>query len=250
MNTIFHLKKALFYSTILLSLIILLEGCKKKSTVEDFGTRIDQCYEDRIDTTLMADGTMFIETPGTARLNSAVDVIDKHGKLLAQGACCSERTIFNFIRYLYDDNERIKGLIHFSGDTEKDYGEKQEIELFRKQVFDDNWNREEYSRYNFEYDNKGHIVRINDPITHDHIQAPANHKIEFKVIPNSLFWSSDLDGGVYLLDINIVPIDPKCKDYIKMNYCFYTPILLEEYKNNIKVKSTALSSYSSHSIQL
>ena len=53
MNTIFHLKKALFYSTILLSLIILLEGCKKKSTVEDFGTRIDQCYEDRIDTTLM-----------------------------------------------------------------------------------------------------------------------------------------------------------------------------------------------------
>ena len=30
MNTIFHLKKALFYSTILLSLIILLEGCKKK----------------------------------------------------------------------------------------------------------------------------------------------------------------------------------------------------------------------------
>ena len=159
-------------------------------------------------------------------------------------------TIFNFIRYLYDDNGRIKGLIHFSGDTEKDYGEKQEIELFRKQVFDDNWNREEYSRYNFEYDNKGHIVRINDPITHDHIQAPANHKIEFKVIPNSLFWSSDLDGGVYLLDINIVPIDPKCKDYIKMNYCFYTPILLEEYKNNIKVKSTALSSYSSHSIQL
>ena len=196
MNTIFHLKKALFYSTILLSLIILLEGCKKKSTVEDFGTRIDQCYEDRIDTTLMADGTMFIETTGTAPLNSAVDVIDKHGKLLAQGACCSERTIFNFIRYLYDDNGRIKGLIHFSGDTEKDYGEKQEIELFRKQVFDDNWNREEYSRYNFEYDNKGHIVRINDPITHDHIQAPANHKIEFKVIPNSLFWSSDLDGGV------------------------------------------------------
>lgn len=103
MNTIFHLKKALFYSTILLSLIILLEGCKKKSTVEDFGTRIDQCYEDRIDTTLMADGTMFIETTGTAPLNSAVDVIDKHGKLLAQGACCSERTIFNFIRYLYDD---------------------------------------------------------------------------------------------------------------------------------------------------
>ena len=49
MNTIFHLKKALFYSTILLSLIILLEGCKKKSTVEDFGTRIDQCYEDRIE---------------------------------------------------------------------------------------------------------------------------------------------------------------------------------------------------------
>ena len=182
MNTIFHLKKALFYSTILLSLIILLEGCKKKSTVEDFGTRIDQCYEDRIDTTLMADGTMFIETTGTAPLNSAVDVIDKHGKLLAQGACCSERTIFNFIRYLYDDNGRIKGLIHFSGDTEKDYGEKQKIELFRKQVFDDNWNREEYSRYNFEYDNKGHIVRINDPITHDHIQAPANHKIEFKVI--------------------------------------------------------------------
>ena len=136
MNTIFHLKKALFYSTILLSLIILLEGCKKKSTVEDFGTRIDQCYEDRIDTTLMADGTMFIETTGTAPLNSAVDVIDKHGKLLAQGACCSERTIFNFIRYLYDDNERIKGLIHFSGDTEKDYGEKQEIELFRKQLFD------------------------------------------------------------------------------------------------------------------
>ena len=90
MNTIFHLKKALFYSTILLSLIILLEGCKKKSTVEDFGTRIDQCYEDRIDTTLMADGTMFIETTGTAPLNSAVDVIDKHGKLLAQGACCSE----------------------------------------------------------------------------------------------------------------------------------------------------------------
>ena len=78
----------------------------------------------------------------------------------------------------------------------------------------------------------------------------GDHKIEFKVIPNSLFWSSDLDGGVYLLDINIVPIDPKCKDYIKMNYCFYTPILLEEYKNNIKVKSTALSSYSSHSIQL
>ena len=73
MNTIFHLKKALFYSTILLSLIILLEGCKKKSTVEDFGTRIDQCYEDRIDTTLMADGTMFIETTGTAPLNSAVD---------------------------------------------------------------------------------------------------------------------------------------------------------------------------------
>ena len=59
MNTIFHLKKALFYSTILLSLIILLEGCKKKSTVEDFGTRIDQCYEDRIDTTLMADGQRF-----------------------------------------------------------------------------------------------------------------------------------------------------------------------------------------------
>lgn len=216
---------------ILLSCVV--TGCKEKASSEDKEEESGY-FSLNVDTVVAKDGIKIIVTTRQFPMNELIEVQNDKDQTLAFCASCSERVSYQGIKYRYDKAGRLIGLAE-CWDLEI---EDVSTDKFRKWVFDENVNSEGYSRLDFVFDGQGNIVRITDPITNNNIQAPANHKIEWKVEQNSAFWISDINGGTLLINLYVVPINKSSKDYVKMNYHFYSLRLIEEYKDNKKVKTT------------
>ena len=201
------------------------------------------------------EGITIWDSMGHGPANSKIVIRDAQGRPIVEAGKASEQSFYEGVKYLYDDDGTVCGFVGMAfscyDDTYIDI--PQGYDLDKDSLMDarysrwpsevmggtgcpiipsheavdlalrDDYSAPYYTRFYFERDQEGHIVRVYDPILHLAVKAPADGYLDYIVCESPWFWGSDiLGGGIDLLFITR-PLDP--------NNSYFSPDTSVFYKN-------------------
>ncbi len=139
---------------------------------------------------------------GDGPMNEEMTVHDKDGRVLALAGCASEWGCMVVVRFLYDEDGSVRGLIRSTADSEDD-DEPDQNEVLRH-VFEKSEDDKEFETFLFQKEN-GLIRKVYSPAAKDSIKAPEWCHIEYAVKESGIFWVNDIQGGEIIPQFCVVP---------------------------------------------
>lgn len=236
--------------TLLGSIVIflaVLSACKKNDN--PYGiirTTVGNPQATYHETYMTKDGYTIIETLGFSPMNTFMTILDPQDRTVVEAGQASEAMYFNFVRYFYDTDNTLTGLLSFpkvgiEGEEDKSMQifcnefEEEEMELNPASLFkislDTKENKPYFSRFNFKYNQMGQMVAVYDPETKQAMQALPGYHIQYEVTQSDNFWESDLDGGKMVVRFKVAPIEKKTDLYTTWTYCGYALQMEEQYSH-------------------
>ena len=163
------------------------------------------------DSVMFSDASYAVRLLKYAPQNMLTRYMDGEGRLMATISAASE-TFAQCLVYGYDDKDRLRYLLRFDelrGPEFRDETTDSAYLNFRLAIDSVDFSNPDTTRHTLTeimYGDGGYVNEIKEMPTGKSIIAPDGYKIEVKVEQCTGFWSSDLDGGRYLLKTDIVPI--------------------------------------------
>ena len=215
----------------------LLTGCNSYSIDVSYNLSLD-ISDDNLplglsiyDSTVFSDGSFAVYKCGFSPCNSAMDMRDASGQLLARYAAASETT-GQYIVYDYNDQGNVERIIEFGCDNDNDGEKSKWMDRINEDVYCMDMpklrNRIEeidgidftsdfYTVYNFCYDEDKYLVSVSS--NHGlEIVADNEYILVAETVPCSNFWISDLHGGHYHLMVKQVPKESGMKSFTERVY--------------------------------
>lgn len=245
-------------STFIGSVLIVLavfSACKKNAN--PYGiirTTVGNPLDTHHETYMTKDDYTILETLGFSPCNTFMTVLDPQDRIVVEAGQASEVMYFNFVRYLYDGDNKLTGLLTFppchpntvhAEEEDKSMQifynefENHEMQLDPGNLFkislDTDQNKPYFSRFHFKYNPTGQIVRVYDPVTEQAMQALPGYHIQYEVTQSDNFWTSDIDGGNMVLRFKILPVDKDTDTYTIWTYYCYTLQMEEQYSDNLLI---------------
>lgn len=201
---------------------ISVEACHEKGKT-DFGANwyLDSgmtVYE-------LNNGCTVRDSIGEGPMNEKMTIMDKDGKVLAEAGCASEWGCMMMVRFLYDEEGSVRGLLRSLAENE-DSDEAYHDEVLH-QLFEKDEDDEAFETFLFQKEN-GLIRKVYSPAANDSIKAPEWCHIEYSVKESGIFWMNDVLGGELIPQFCIVP-DKKGRDYAIDVYNGYQLIVRKGY---------------------
>ena len=189
------------------------------------------------------DSCRIVDSTGNAPCNERVLFYDKKGRLFAYAGMASEVCCFNFVKWLYDEQDSLAGFI-MSGDIAKveerlNDEEDKQVEEHRglcKLVLRGDPDATYFSRYYLQRDEAGKVRMVYDPQTDHRIRAEEGYRIRYEVVESEDFWRSDLVGGGVLLNFYVEPRKRTCEPYRVTKYAGYKLQWEECYEKGLLVE--------------
>jgi len=182
---------------------ISLEACNEKGKT-DFG--VNWYLDSGVKVYELNNGCTVRDSIGDAPMNEKMTVHDKDGRLLAIAGCASEWGCMVVVRYLYDEDGSVRGLLRSTAESEDD-DETNHNEVLRH-VFEKGEDDEVFEAFLFQKEN-GFIRKVFSPATNDSIKAPEWCHIEYAVKESGIFWVNDIQGGEIIPQFCVVPNEEK-----------------------------------------
>lgn len=162
------------------------------------------------DSVQFSDGSYAVGRHQHAPQNALFQFFDAAGRLQATRSYASE-VAEQVLVYGYDHEGRLSHLMSFSG-PEYDYmyfvASDSGYLAFRKQLDSIDFDHPDTTICrvaHISYDVAGRPCRVTEVPTGRTIQAPAGYGLDIRVEPGRLFWMSDLNGGYFYLNVDVVP---------------------------------------------
>ena len=218
------------------SCVMLMCSCTRNSINVVYNFNMDFTSEElpsglsEYDSTVFSDGSVAVYRCGYSPLNSAMDMKDAYGRLLATYSSASE-TSGQYLVYDYDESGVIKRIIEF-GDESDDLHEIQlwmsrhddyyylDVHKLRNRIerLDEiDFSSDFYNVYEFFYDEDGNIESVyeNGCVS---VEADGGCKLVYETVPCPSFWESDINGGHYYINIKQIVGKSGMKNYIERKY--------------------------------
>lgn len=181
-----------------------------------------------------------LDTIGSAPINEKISVYDRQGKLLGWAGTTSESSVYQIVRYIFDDsNQELNGFLLTYVDEEEvqteDYEEKivGVKNLVIKRILDDSDNGTYATWFDFKRKD-GCIVGVFDHTSDTlSIKAGDGNHIEYEVEENDQFWNDDFFGGSIVLLFHIVPNNTNAGNYTINTYCGYELQMKSTFKDGL-----------------
>lgn len=194
------------------------------------------------DSVMFSDASYAVRLLKYAPQNRLTRYMDGEGRLMATISAASE-TFAQCLVYGYDDKDRLRYLLRFDelrGPEFRDETTDSAYLNFRLAIDSVDFSNPDTTRHTLTeimYGNGGYVNEIKEMPTGKSIIAPDGYKIEVKVEQCTGFWSSDLDGGRYLLKTDIVPISNERDSYFIRRFVDFIPTTETHYANGRLFKS-------------
>lgn len=224
--------KTLFVITILLLTLL---SCNRAKVV-DYG--VNWYLDSGLKEYELNNGCTVRDSIGDGPMNEKMTIHDKDGRVLAVAGCASEWGCMVVVRFLYDEDGSVKGLLRSTADSEDD-GVADHNEVLRH-VFEKGEDDEVFETFLFQKEN-GIITKVFSPATKDSIKAPEWCHIEYAVKESGTFWGSDIQGGELIPQFCVVPNKEKGDYTIDV----YNGYLLQVRKGYCKEKIHSLTVFDS-----
>ena len=192
--------KSLYVAAIAL---LALSSCNKDKVV-DYG--VEWNLDSGMTVYELNNGCTVRDSIGDAPLNEKMTIHDKDGRVLAVAGCASEWGCMVVVRYLYDEDGSVKGLLRSVAETEEN-DEANHNEVLRH-VFEKGEDDEVFETFLFQKEN-GLIRKVYSPTAKDSIKAPEWCHIEYAVKESGIFWVNDIQGGEIIPQFCVVPNEEK-----------------------------------------
>lgn len=200
--------------------IFLIAACSQKPQVEISKFYCYSALDDpnyiqewiKYDSIIFSDGSYAVMQLKTSPMNSLIRYIDSDGQLMSTVAAASE-TYPQKLIYGYDENGRLKYLLDYDGQLDTDFDhEYSEDDYMRYRLAIDSvdFRNPDLNRHIFTeiiYDEDGIAREITEQPSGKSIKAPENHRLDVRVVPCENFWYSDLNGGFFVLQTDIIPLN-------------------------------------------
>lgn len=173
-----------------LTFVVILMGCQISG--KDNGGKLSQYVADG--NHAAKQGYIIHDSIGAGPMTELVTMRDAEGRLYAKAGRASEGSDYQFIRYLYGDDGKVRGLLEFNVGL-NEFGSSDSIVDSSGLIFGTDYERPAYSKHLFERNNEGNIIKVYSSGTDETLTAPSGHHIEYEVKECEDFWSSCLDGG-------------------------------------------------------
>lgn len=194
------------------------------------------------DSVMFSDASYAVRLLKYAPQNTLTRFMDGEGRLMATISAASE-TFAQCLVYGYDDKDRLRYLLRFDELREPDFPDETTDSAylnFRLTIDSVDFSNPDTARHTLTeimYGDGGYVNEIKEIPTGKYIITPDGYKIEVKVEQCAGFWSSDLDGGRYLLKTDIVPISNERDSYFIKRFVDFIPTTEIHYTNGWLFKS-------------
>lgn len=194
------------------------------------------------DSIVFSDNSYAVMELRNAPQNMLTRYVDSGGRLMATVSAPSE-TYAQRLVYGYDDKGRLRYLLRFDELGEPQLWEDNTDSAylgFRMAIDSVDFHNPDTTRHTLTemvYGDGGWVSEIRETPTGKCLAAPEGYRIEVKVDQCVGFWSSDLDGGRYLLKADIVPISAGGGTYFIKRFVDFMPTTEMHYAGGRLFKS-------------
>lgn len=196
------------------------------------------------DSVTFSDGSYAVWELKRAPMNRLTRYVDTEGRWIATISGASEVSD-QYLVYNYDSAGRLTHFLRFDEKLYSDeFGEFEGKEGdtyldFRLAIDNIDFDRPDTTRHivsRVVYDDDGYAREVFEVPTGKRIKAPEGYKLEVYVDPCVSFWASDLDGGRFLLKVDMVPLASTDGTYFVKRFVDFMPTIDEYYEGGQRSK--------------